>query len=131
MGDFGQPESIVSPDGTTVIAVASTSVVYTQSFNIKDVTALGVELLGAKASGTLDIKVEVEVGMAPPSTEGSADSTWSEPSGFNDVANIVDTTIFNKVLDVASLAFPYMRFKYTGQGANPASATLTGKLFKR
>lgn len=126
---IGNVDDLMTAAGVTPIPVASTNVVYTPSIPIKHIDRMGLRLLGAKSSGTLDLLVQLEVGMNPPTTEGASDSNWSIPSGYSDLVNIVTTTLWQK--EVSLPPFPYCRLKITGQGANPASATIAGKIFKQ
>lgn len=126
----GVVENIGLQDGTTVlIPVASTGTIYTVSQKISRGDRFSLHAKAA-SGGTINLKVQLEVGMVRPSTEESADTTnFSVPDGFSDIVNLVDTTLWEKELSMPP--FPFIRFKVTGQGSNAATTTILLKLFKQ
>ncbi len=125
----GISDDLVKLDGTAAIPVASTGTIYTPSRNVKRSEKFGL-YLKAGSGGTINLKVQLEVGMVPPTTEEAADTTnFSVPDGFSDIVNLVDTKAWQKELSFPP--FAYIRLKVTGQGSNAASTTITAKLFKR
>ena len=109
----------VNPIGTAAgvlaIPVASTATVDTPAFSLKYGDAFSVELQAAIDSGTPNIKVELQQSMD--------DTNFVEPDGMEDIAILNDTN--RHIKGVYPVTAPYGRFRLTGQGANPASATVT------
>lgn len=100
----------------TSIAVANTDVAYSQSFPNPKNRAFGLEIKFTSA-GAVDVKVELEEGNQPPTTEGAADATWW-------VGDSISTGITDENphgLEVSPIVAMYSRIKLTGQGSNPAS----------
>lgn len=125
----GSVDDWVKLDGTVAIPIASTGTIYTPSRNVKRKDRYGLYLKAA-SGGTINIVVKLEVGMVAPTTEEAADTTnFSVPDGFSDIVNLVNTTPWQKELDLPP--FAYIRLKIIGQGSNAATTTLTAKLFKR
>jgi len=125
----GIADNLVKLDGTAAIPVATTATVYTPSRNVKLSEKFGLYLKAASV-GDVDVKVQLEVGMVPPTTEEAVDATnFSVPNGFSDIVNLVDTNAWQKEIDLPP--FSYIRLKMTGQGTNAATTTVTAKLFKR
>lgn len=123
-------DKITDSNGGATIAIASTAVVYTKAMRVDGADSMSIKLKAATPSGTIDLKVEAEFSDVLPTTEGSADTTnYSEPSGYSDIVNITDTTLFIK--EVVMVPAKYMRLKITGQGSNAAGVTLTGQLMKK
>jgi len=126
----GSVQNIMLQDGTTnLIPVATTGTIWTPSFKVSRADRFSLHAKAA-SGGTIDLLVQLEVGMVVPATEESEDTTnFSIPSGFSNIVNLVSTTLWEKELDLPP--FPFMRFKVTGQGSNAASTTILLKLYKQ
>jgi hypothetical protein len=125
MGRLGPiVDDIVTAASSTTIAVATSdnlTAVYTMSKKFIHATDMAVHL--DAASDSVAVKVELEQGLTPPTTEGSADDAWVKNTTVID-ANLNVTTPNQYVLSPKS--FPYWRLKITGLTGNDASTTLRG-----
>jgi len=126
----GVVENITLKDGTTnLIPVASTGTIWTPSFKVSRADRFGLHAKAA-SSGTINLLVQLEVGMVRPTTEEAEDTTnFIIPSGFSNIVNLVNALLWMKELSMPP--FPFMRFKVVGQGSNASSTTILLKLFKQ
>lgn len=123
---------ILKSDGTpVVIRVASTADVYTKSYRLGDGSNFAVSMK-AHGTGTPDLDIYLEQTHLDPelTAEGNANSTgegvagdvyngWAAPVGSSKLADIIaDNTWYHFV--ISPLALPFLRFKFDGQGSNPA-----------
>lgn len=113
---------------TNTIAVASTGTIYTVSQKIGYAEFFGLWIKPSSASGTPDLKVELEMSHTTPTTEGSSDANWVEPTSFSDLFASLNNETAN-IISISPVPMMYMRLKVTGINANPADATFTAKLF--
>jgi len=112
----------MTPAGTEDIAVASEAVVYTQSFPLFDVDErIGIKIK-AGGTGTKKVLVELEESDVRPTTEGTADSDYTEPDSLSDVALLDNTDLH--IVEATPVLLQYGRFKLTGQAGNDASTTV-------
>ncbi len=121
--------SILSATHVVAIPIASAATVYTKSWpwGMAEYFALDYK---AASSGVTGLKIEVEVGNAPPTTEGSSDTAWAVPENAQDVESaLADTNQHSKKL--SPVTAKYGRLKITGSGSNDASTTLTAKLVRQ
>lgn len=125
---IGTTQRITTAAGTTPIPVASDAVVYTPSLPIMGGEAWGVTVL-PDSDGDVDVKIELEQGEAPPSTEEAVSADWVEPDGMADILNVTDKVLHKK--RVTPIPGMYARFKLTGQGTNDASTTIRIDLFRQ
>lgn len=111
----------------TLIAVNATADVYSKSHNIRYASAMVLMYKATVSSGTPDVDLYLEQGPGLPATEGSAGTAgdgWIQIG--NKIADVTDELWHSVTL--SPVALPYLRIKADGQGANPASCTLTLKL---
>ena len=101
------------------LAVASTATVYGKAFMPPKNSSFGMFLRFTSAAA-VDVKVELECGILPPTTENSADTDWAVGDTLS--AGITDEV--THALVAAPVAAPYCRLKLTGQGSNAASTVL-------
>lgn len=121
-------DGVLSAAGEEEIPIATTAVVYTNSFKLNFGTKFAVQYR-ATSSGSVDLKLELEEGNVMPTTEGASDANFVVPDGgMTIVANITTETVH--IISMAPVVSKYGRFKITGQGANHASTTLALKLLK-
>ena len=127
---LGSVNLIGLQDGTTnLIPVVSDATIYTVSFAVGHSEKFGLHAKAA-SGGTIDLLVQLEVGMVRPTTEEAVDTTnWSVPNGFSDIVNLVNNTLWMKELSFPP--FPFIRFKVVGQGTNAATTTILLKLFNQ
>ena len=109
-----------------IIAVASTGVVYTKSFPLFNGEYFGLWVQIASATGTPDVKIDLEQSWKEPTTEGSAETILYEVTQAI-TAGINDKLAHNLTVSPKPMAFG--RFKITGINSNPADAILTGYKF--
>ncbi len=115
---------LLDDETSNQLAVASTGVVYGKSFIPPKNCTFG--LIGKFSSpGVVNVKIELESGLALPTTEGSADSLWAV--GEVVTTGIVATTAF--ALSASPVVAPYCRLKLTGVGSNDAGTILTNCAF--
>lgn len=112
---------ILAINGASSIAVASTGTAYSRSFPLPKNRSFGLEILFT-SEGSVDVKVELEVGNTPPDAEGSADADeWA-------VCDEISSGVTNETpnfLEVSPVVALYGRIKLTGQGSNHASTAVT------
>ena len=126
---WGGISKVTDSNGTSPIAVASTGVVYTKAFAIKQGVYFGLQAI-MNGTGSPNMKVELQQGASLPATEGAADAKWVIPEGMVDVFS----SLADKLLHIKSLSpvpMTYARFKITGLGANPADATIDMDVFQQ
>lgn len=103
------------------IGIATTGVAYTRSFSLPRNSSFSLDHKFT-SPGTLNVKIELEGGANPPTTEGSADGDWGVIDVINSSVTAKDATAFDTVdPDVAR----YARLKITGQGSNDAGSKMT------
>ena len=120
-------QDIVLSTESANIAVALIAVIYTKAFKMAYGDYFGLKYKAVSASGTPDVKIELEVNNALPTTEGAADTDWSVPEGMANIeTNLITETIRHK--SIAPPPFAYGRLKITGNAANPADTIVTSKL---
>ena len=122
---------VTESTGDADIAVASTAVIYTQSINIAYAEYFKLTYKATSTIGTPDIKIEMECGDVPPTTEGSADTDhYVEPENASDIeASLTTETIHEKAINPP--ASKYIRFKITGNASNPADTVVNMWLTKQ
>jgi hypothetical protein len=125
---IGTVTNFTNAAGTAAIPVASTATVYTPTFEINALEALGVQ---AKLTSDGDAKVliQLEHCMASPTSEAADTSNAVIPDGFPDILDITDELVHIKQIN--PVPAKYARFKLTGQGTNDASTTCTLKIFRQ
>lgn len=120
MGMWGPAiRNVVNADDATDIPVASTAVVYGRAIQLSMGVYFGLKYKAVSAGGTPSVKIEMEMSDRLPATEGAADAHYVVPDGFSDIeSDLVAETWQIKTL--SPVPMPYMRFKITGSGTNPA-----------
>lgn len=107
----------------TPIAVATTSVAYSESFVCLPNVTYAFEYQFASA-GAVDAKIEIEQGNTPPAIEGAVSTNMVVPEDAADFdVSIVDK--LNHVKAYTPAATKFLRAKITGQGSNAATTTVT------
>lgn len=107
--------------------VSETAVIYTKSIKIGSGMFFGLFAKANSIIGTPSIKVEIQQGYAPPTTEGSDDSNWVEPDGFDDVFSDLSDKVMH-IKTITPVPGGFIRFKITGGATNPVDATLNMKI---
>lgn len=106
------------------VAVASTAVVYSNSFPMRWVENFGVWIQATSALSTPSIKIELQESYVPPATEGNSDTNYVVGDGVADVySNLNDENAHIKTL--SPVPMQYGRYKITGLSANPADTVVT------
>ena len=105
------------------LAIASQAVVYSNSFRMSFGESFGASFLATSASSVPDLKIELEQGDNPPTTEGSSDSNYVVADGVAPLyANLtVETTKRRAISPVPSA---YGRYKITGGASNPSDTVI-------
>ena len=120
MGMFGpEPRKLVNTSDETDIAVASTAVVYTRAVSLSMGVYFGLKYKASSVSSAPSVKIEMELSDRLPAVEGSADGHYVVPEGLSDVESDLTTELW-KIKTMSPVPMPYMRFKVTGSGTNPA-----------
>lgn len=121
---------IASTTHVRAIPIAATATVYSQSFLLGSSENYSLKYKAA-SSGTVNLKIELEVSDVLPTTEGSADATnYVVPENFADV----ESALADENLHIKNIAPPvakYGRLKITGGAGNDNSTTLTSTLIKQ
>jgi hypothetical protein len=128
---------IVSTDKVTLstdstnIAVDTTAVIYTKAMKLRYAVAFALRIQATSSAGTPDIKVEIEEGVTLPTTEGAADTTWATgyvvPDGMANIyASLADELVH--LIQLTPVVAEYIRFKITGNAANPSDTIVTAQL---
>ncbi len=131
--NLGAAMKVENSDGTvTPIPVASTGVVYTRSFPLNMANYFGVFVKAASATGTPDIKVELEESpiALTDAEEGSQNDNWVEPDGADDVVSQINDEVAH-IFTLSPVPMPWGRYKITGINANPADTLVTMYNFKQ
>jgi len=121
---------MLSSTHVAAVPVATTATVYTRSVLMGSGENYALQYK-ATSDGTVLLKIELEVGLVPPTTEGSADTTnYCVPENFADIESaLADENLHQK--NIAPPVSKYCRLKITGSGANDATTTLTATLIKQ
>ncbi len=113
---------------STDLAVASTGVVYTNSFKLGFGLYFGLYIQSTSVSSTADIKIELEESIRPPTTEGAADTGYTVPVGMAAISSsTADETC--QIYTVSPKPMPYGRFKLTGVNSNPSDTLVNIYVF--
>jgi len=122
---------VVESTGDTDIAVASQATVYTHSIHVGYGEYFKLTYKATSATGTPDVKIEMEVGDVVPTTEGSADTTnYSVPENMSPIeSNLITETLHSKALNPP--VSKYIRFKITGNADNPSDTILNMTITKQ
>ena len=118
-----------SSDSATISVPSSTTGIYTKSFNIGTAEYFGISY--KVESTTADVGIELEQSFQPPTTEGSADATYVEPTSAIDVATGITTESTWYHVAYSPIPLRYGRFKLTGTATNNANTTVNIKLSKQ
>ena len=118
-----QEINLLTLAGASSIAVASTGVAYSHAFQPPKNGALSLELQFA-SDAAVDVKVDIEHGGSKPGTEAASDTNFVVGDSVDPIAaGIVDELVH--FIAASPIVTPWMRFKFTGQGSNAASTTVT------
>lgn len=122
----GAVQKVLRSDGASnVIAVNAETTVYTRAFPLHKATYFGVHALFTSATGTPNIKVELEESWTLPTTEGSAETTsYVEPDGFSDIFSAINDEVAH-IATITPVPMAYGRYKITGLTGNPADCVGT------
>ena len=109
----------------TMLAVASTNTVYSQSFILRRGCTYGWEV-AFTSSGVVAVTVELEQSNQPPVTEGSQDDSFVIPVGKATTNGLYPTgtiaaTGVRYIVAYSPVATVLGRLKFTGTGINAAS----------
>lgn len=110
------------------LTVATTGTYYSKSFKMAFSSYFGIWVQATAASGTPDVKIELEESYEPPTTEGSSDTDYVEPDGFSDIFSSINDQLAH-IKTVSPVPMKYGRFKITGINANPSGTVLNIRLF--
>lgn len=111
----------------TPIAVATTAVVYTQSFPLRRGMTFGWEIK-MSSSGVCTVTIELEQANQPPTTELAQDDAFVIPAnktganGMFPAGTIITTNTYNVAYSPNASALG--RLKITGTGSNDATTAL-------
>lgn len=107
-------------ESSNQLAVASTATVYGKAFMPPKNCSFGMFIRFVSATNPVDVKVELECGVLPPTTENAADTNWA----VGDTLSSGITDEVTHALVAAPVTTPYCRLKLTGQGSNAADTIL-------
>lgn len=123
-------EAITDADGTAAILVNATATVYSKSFMFLESEDFSLQYK-ATSDGTVNLLIELEIGLVPPTTEGSADTAnFVVGESFGDI----EAALADELVHIATIAPPlalYGRLKITGGEGNDATTTLTSYLVRQ
>ncbi len=122
----GATTPLITAAGLQSIAVASTGVVYTETFELLFGEYFGLWIIAASAGGTPDIQVDLEQSYKLPTTQGAAETTLYA------VTQAVSAGINDEVCHIIKLSpipMSYGRIKITGINSNPADTLVSGFRF--
>lgn len=117
------PQSTGAP---APITVPNTTPVFSRTFKLYYGQAFGVWGQAGNGSGTANMKIELEQSYKDltEAEQGSANSAYVIGDGVAPIqSNLMGNTAFVKT--VSPVPMKYGRYKITGQGSNPADATIT------
>ena len=124
---LGALTPVVLSTDSPIIVVASTGVVYTKSFPLFNGEYFGLWASIVSATGAADVKIDLEQGWKPPTTEGVAETALYFVTDAVTAQINVEATA--KVLLVEPIPMAFGRYKITGLGSNPADTIVTLKNF--
>ena len=104
-----------------VLAVPSTTTVYSATFAIPAGYTFGYELLFS-SDGTVAVDISVEQGDTPPATESAADTNMVVAEGAGTLIQVSNELVHTAAL--VPVVSNFLRLKVTGTGANHASTSL-------
>ena len=107
----------------SALAVASTAVVYSNSFKIKFADVFGLWILATSATSTPNLLIQLEQSYAPPATEGSADANYVIGDGVADIYSALNDEV-SHVKSISPIPSEYARFKITGNSGNPSDTVI-------
>jgi hypothetical protein len=121
--------NILALGGVTTLAVASTGVVYSQSFILRRGCTYGWEV-AFTSGGVVAVTVELEQSNQPPETEGSQDDSFVIPVGKATTNGLYPTGVciaagVRYITAYSPVATVLGRLKLTGTGSNAASTVLS------
>lgn len=126
MARFMGSDKVKLASDSDSLAVAGAVTIYTQSMRVKSAEYLAVSYQFASALGNPDVMIEVEQSFKEPAIEGAADADWVVAEGVSDIeTSLQSETMRHKALNIPALSF--LRFKITGNAANPADTV--GKMY--
>ena len=118
-------ETILDLTGNSTMSISSTTTVYTNSFKLSYGSQFSGIYTAECNSGTPNKLIELEQSDVVPASEGYSDSNYVEPDGASDIITLTDTNRHIKAF--SPVATKYARYKLTGQGSNPATASISIK----
>lgn len=113
-------QDLLANETNNQLEIATTATVYGKAFVPPKNSSFGMFLRFGTVTNPCDVKVELEVGILPPTTEGSADTAWAVGDTLSE--GITDEVMH--ALVASPVAAPYCRLKLTGQGSNAADTIL-------
>lgn len=117
--------------GVSSIAVASLGSNWSNTFKLEKRRSFCLEIQLAVDSGAPDIKIEQELGVTAPATEGTTDTEFTVPfaiGGGTNLDALVDSHCNTQLIrryPFAPVVGPLQRLKFTGVSSNAASTRIT------
>ena len=118
-----QSVDLLAAASVASIAVATTGVAYSQSFYAPKNKSFGLEYQFT-SSGVTGVTIELEHSNSLPGTEASSDTNFVIGDSVSDIATAVADELVHFVA-VSPVVCSYIRFKFTGVGANDASTVVS------
>ena len=119
------------------VTINGTNTYYSRSYRLSLMEAVGLMYKATSATGTPDIKIQVEMSYDRPTVEGGqgtagtgCDVNWIEPTGMADV----EAALVAETWQIQQLTLPpmkYVRFRVDGNATNAADTVLTMYLFQQ
>lgn len=128
--NLGAAQEVLKSDGSTnTIPIAGEVTIYTRSFSLNLGSFFGVWALASSATGTPNLKIELEESYARPTTEGSAELTlWNVPEvdgvSYEPIFSAINDKTTAHISTITPVPMTFGRYKITGLTANPADATI-------
>ena len=117
-------QDVLNSAESTSIAIAAsdgTTAVYSKSFSLAYARDMALKGAFTVTTGSVNVKVQLQIGLAVPTTEGAADASWVMHSTLK---TVTDENSFAVPMAPAPLAFA--RYVFTGLTGNHASNTFRG-----
>lgn len=121
-------DDITTSAGSTSIAIAGATTVYTHSFKMMAYGEFfSIAYRAVSSASTPDVTIQLEQSWAVPTTEGSSDTSYVIPSGMSDIITNLTTELWN-MKTLSPIPMPYGRFKITGNSGNAADTVVNIKI---
>lgn len=112
-----------SGDRVLNISVNGKQVIYTKTFDFEGVEFAGIMYQATSASGTPNLKIQLEEGTTGIVTQYAASSDYVVPENFADIETTL-TTETAHIKSFSAVVAPFGRIVVTGNAGNPNDTTI-------